>query len=85
MDTWTVAEVVQWLISIDKDFIIYKKAFTENVVTGKLLLSLTSKDLKDELHIYNLGHRKLILQRISKNFYYSLVNVVINNIKGRLI
>lgn len=40
---------------------IYAPRFQENCINGKVFLTLTEKDLKEELHIENIFHRRAIL------------------------
>lgn len=40
----------------------YTTAFKENEVDGKTLMSLTDKDLKEDLGVNVLGHRKHIIK-----------------------
>ena len=61
MEEWTTSEVCVWLENTNTEFQQYHDQFIENVVDGSLLLTLTSLDLKQELDVRNLKHRKQII------------------------
>lgn len=61
MEEWTTSEVCVWLENQNPEFQQYHDQFIENVVDGSLLLTLTSLDLKQELDVRNLKHRKQII------------------------
>lgn len=56
MQEWTTDDVAEWLTNIGlTDYI---DIFTTNHITGQTLLELTEKDIKDDLGISSVGHRK---------------------------
>ncbi|CAD8088086.1 unnamed protein product [Paramecium sonneborni] len=69
MQEWQLEEVCAWLDSLD--LAEYKEEFTKNQMTGKTLYGLTDNELKLDLKIVVLGHRKKILQSIEeyKKYY----------------
>ena len=60
----TEKQVHKWLIEIG--FVQYIGNFARHGVYGETLYSLTSRDLRDDLGIRNLSHRKKLLKEISK-------------------
>ncbi|CAD8066258.1 unnamed protein product [Paramecium sonneborni] len=69
MQEWQLEEVCIWLDSLGLGE--YKDEFQKNQMTGKTLYALTDNDLKSDLGISVLGHRKQILQSIEeyKKYY----------------
>ncbi|CAD8173903.1 unnamed protein product [Paramecium pentaurelia] len=69
MQEWQLEEVCTWLDSLQLSE--YKDEFIKNQMTGKTLYALTDNDLKQDLGILVLGHRKQILQSIEeyKKYY----------------
>lgn len=59
---WTVNDVVNWLIKQDLEQ--YAETFKKNEINGKTLMTLTGKDLKEDLGVEVLGHRKQILKQV---------------------
>ncbi len=64
-DKWTSSEVSQWLETLP-DLKQYATSFAENEIDGEALLELTDQDLKGDLGIAPLGHRKQLLRLIKK-------------------
>jgi len=60
----TTHEVSEWLSSIG--YSQYRETFESNQITGQILHTLTSIELRDDLHITNLSHRRSILKEISE-------------------
>mmetsp|Transcript_10128 Transcript_10128/g.19547 ORF Transcript_10128/g.19547 Transcript_10128/m.19547 type:complete len:588 (+) Transcript_10128:33-1796(+) len=54
--TWTVADVQQFLASLDLHFL--QHLFLEHDVNGMVLLTLTEADLESQLGIHKFGHRR---------------------------
>ncbi|CAD8174233.1 unnamed protein product [Paramecium octaurelia] len=69
MQEWQLEDVCNWLDSLQLSE--YKEEFIKNQMTGKTLYALTDNDLKQDLGISVLGHRKQILQSIEeyKKYY----------------
>ncbi|CAD8166913.1 unnamed protein product [Paramecium pentaurelia] len=69
MQEWQLEEVCGWLDSLELGE--YKEEFIKNQMTGKTLYGLTDNELKQDLGISVLGHRKKILQSIEeyKKYY----------------
>ncbi|CAK79445.1 unnamed protein product (macronuclear) [Paramecium tetraurelia] len=69
MQEWQLQEVCGWLDSLDLGE--YKDEFIKNQMTGRTLYGLTDNELKQDLGISVLGHRKKILQSIEeyKKYY----------------
>lgn len=61
--TWGVKEVQSWLESLQLGE--YAEAFAKHDVTGRELLSLARRDLKD-LGVTKVGHVKRILQAVKE-------------------
>lgn len=61
-DIDTVDDVSQWLESLSLSE--YTESFRENHVDGVLLLSLTSAELRDDLKVSNLHHRRRIIEAV---------------------
>lgn len=61
--TWDNRDVALWVDLIGMGQ--YKKKFLHNAVDGRLLQSLTDGELKEDLGIGPLGHRKCILDAIA--------------------
>lgn len=55
-------EVIHWLNG--EGLSQYSVAFKDNEVNGKTLMSLTDKDLREDLGVNVLGHRKHIIKQI---------------------
>eukprot|EP01104_Vermistella_antarctica_P008706 TRINITY_DN2200_c0_g2_i1.p1 TRINITY_DN2200_c0_g2~~TRINITY_DN2200_c0_g2_i1.p1 ORF type:complete len:1289 (+),score=287.03 TRINITY_DN2200_c0_g2_i1:261-4127(+) len=55
---WKTEDVVRWLSAVG--FAQYSKSFTKNDVDGRELLRLSLYELKAELGVKSLGHRKII-------------------------
>ena len=64
-EKWTSSEVIQWLETLP-DLKQYATSFAENEIDGEALLELTNQDLKGDLGIAPLGHRKQLLRLIKK-------------------
>ncbi|CAK64142.1 unnamed protein product (macronuclear) [Paramecium tetraurelia] len=69
MQEWQLEEVCTWLDTLQLGE--YKDEFIKNQMTGKTLYALNDNDLKQDLGISVLGHRKKILQSIEeyKKYY----------------
>ncbi|CAD8156776.1 unnamed protein product [Paramecium pentaurelia] len=69
MQEWNIDEVCTWLDCLGLSQ--YKENFIKNHMIGDILHDLTDVELKEELGIEILGHRKLILQQINihKKYY----------------
>lgn len=63
LHTWSVVDVAAWLNSISMAQ--YASAFSQNEITGPILLDLSLEDL-DYMGITILGHRKTILNGIEE-------------------
>lgn len=63
-DLRTIDDVGKWLIKTG--YREYVQQFADNEVDGKMLRSLTSAELRDDLQVKNLHHRRVILEAISK-------------------
>lgn len=63
MESWSKQEVADWITSIG--FAQYAAQFLNNDIEGPHLLSLTIDELKNDLSINSLGHRKDIMKQIS--------------------
>ena len=61
METWSIADVGEWLQSIRLDA--YVASFAVNEISGQVLLDISLDDL-DYMDVTILGHRKLILKGI---------------------
>eukprot|EP01098_Paradermamoeba_levis_P004441 TRINITY_DN1904_c0_g1_i4.p2 TRINITY_DN1904_c0_g1~~TRINITY_DN1904_c0_g1_i4.p2 ORF type:complete len:486 (-),score=183.62 TRINITY_DN1904_c0_g1_i4:122-1579(-) len=61
---WSVNEVIEWLQKLEMGE--YGKKFREEHITGDVLLTLTSDDLRSYLKMERLGDRILILEEIKK-------------------
>lgn len=57
---WTFQDVEKFLTNMQLDQ--YIEAFRENHITGKNILDLNDSELKDDLNIIPLGHRKIFLK-----------------------
>lgn len=55
-------EVIEWLQAIDMDA--YSSVFREHSVTGYILLSLNSAELRETLGVAKLGDRRIFLDNI---------------------
>ena len=62
---WTVKEVLAFLHE-HTGLTQYDESFESNDINGSNLLSISSEELKNDLGIQSLGHRKQILQNIQK-------------------
>lgn len=60
----TVDDVGEWLKSLG--YVQYVDTFAENEVDGRMLRSLTSQELRDDLKVTSLHHRRVIGEAISK-------------------
>jgi hypothetical protein len=63
VNTWSKADVFEWLCGIGKVYGDYTKAFEDEGITGKELLSLTAEDLED-FGVTKERHKKRILSEI---------------------
>ncbi len=54
--------MLDWLDNIDMKE--YFKVFQKNHITGYCLIELSEEDLKKELGIVSVGHRKVIMKNI---------------------
>lgn len=63
-DVITIEDVQNWLERIGYDT--YKKVFEDNGVDGAILKTLTSEELRGDLDVVNLSHRRDILNGIQK-------------------
>ena len=61
VETWSIADVGEWLQSIRLDT--YAASFAVNEISGQVLLDISLDDL-DYMDVTILGHRKLILKGI---------------------
>ncbi|CAK71557.1 unnamed protein product (macronuclear) [Paramecium tetraurelia] len=68
MQDWNIEEVCIWLDCLGLSQ--YKENFIKNHMIGDTLHDLTDVELKEELGIEILGHRKLILQQINMHKKY---------------
>lgn len=57
-------DIKAWLVELNLEC--YIESFTENLIDEEILLELTSDELKNDLGVKPLGHRKLILIAIEK-------------------
>ncbi|KAJ3208264.1 hypothetical protein HDU82_002719 [Entophlyctis luteolus] len=67
--TWSVPMVMEWLLKIgapERTTRIFEDCFAEHGIDGLALMTLTENDLKDELHIEQLGVRRKILAEKDK-------------------
>ena len=64
-EKWTSSEVIQWLETLP-DLKQYATSFAENEIDGEALLELTDQELKSDLGIAPLGHRKQFFRLIKK-------------------
>ncbi len=62
---WRCADVCHW-VEATLELPQYKQNFKEAAVDGRLLLSVTDEDLKDELGIESTLHRRKFVQRIAE-------------------
>ena len=62
--SWAPEAVAQWLATIEMSQ--YTANFLENDIDGGALLTLTATELKDDLEVAKLGHRKRILNNIEE-------------------
>jgi len=60
----TVADVTNWLATLGFDE--YAKVFAENEIDGQVLKTLDSEELRDDLGVINLRHRRDLLDGIHK-------------------
>jgi len=60
---WNTEMVCNWLSKF-KEFVEYVPTFQNNAISGPDLLELTEENLKVDLSIPRLGHRKRILREI---------------------
>jgi hypothetical protein len=63
---WTVANVVAWLQTIGLSK--YVQTFSDNDIDGKALVNLTEDELRKDLNVTSLAHRKTIRQAIEDRF-----------------
>ncbi|CAD8147805.1 unnamed protein product [Paramecium octaurelia] len=68
MQDWNTDEVCAWLECLGLSQ--YKENFQKNHMLGEILHNLTDKELKEELGIHILGHRKQIFQQINMHKKY---------------
>ncbi|CAD8062246.1 unnamed protein product [Paramecium sonneborni] len=68
MQDWNIDEVCTWLDQLGLSQ--YQETFKQNHMIGQTLHDLTDKELKEELGIFILGHRKQILQQIMMHKKY---------------
>lgn len=64
---WTVGETMEWLGQ--QGLARYATTFAQNNIDGKLLLQLTTDEVRDELQILNFGDRKkleLLIQELKR-------------------
>eukprot|EP01016_Furgasonia_blochmanni_P029901 TRINITY_DN3127_c0_g1_i1.p1 TRINITY_DN3127_c0_g1~~TRINITY_DN3127_c0_g1_i1.p1 ORF type:complete len:881 (+),score=200.72 TRINITY_DN3127_c0_g1_i1:144-2786(+) len=68
---WTSEDVCEWLHHVNLSE--YCENFANNHITGKNLLDLSDNDLKNELQITSIGHRKDFKKGVEylKKVYYS--------------
>eukprot|EP01063_Lacrimia_lanifica_P020917 TRINITY_DN28190_c0_g1_i1.p1 TRINITY_DN28190_c0_g1~~TRINITY_DN28190_c0_g1_i1.p1 ORF type:complete len:233 (+),score=49.98 TRINITY_DN28190_c0_g1_i1:47-700(+) len=66
MDTWGVADVVAWLHGVSAAAAAYGTSFAQQEIDGATLLSLSDRDLKDDLGVKELGVRRAILRAIER-------------------
>mmetsp|Transcript_10474 Transcript_10474/g.31999 ORF Transcript_10474/g.31999 Transcript_10474/m.31999 type:complete len:288 (-) Transcript_10474:781-1644(-) len=59
----SIEEVVDWLKDIKKGE--YIDVFKKNEIDGDILLTLTSEEMRDDLGIHNLRHRRELLDAIN--------------------
>ena len=64
MPSWAPEAVARWLATIEMTQ--YAANFLENDIDGGALLTLTATELKDDLEVAKLGHRKRILNNIEE-------------------
>eukprot|EP00735_Rhodelphis_limneticus_P013551 TRINITY_DN735_c0_g1::TRINITY_DN735_c0_g1_i1::g.18433::m.18433 TRINITY_DN735_c0_g1::TRINITY_DN735_c0_g1_i1::g.18433 ORF type:complete len:491 (+),score=97.73,SAM_2/PF07647.12/2.2e-15,SAM_2/PF07647.12/6e+03,SAM_1/PF00536.25/7.6e-15,tRNA_edit/PF04073.10/1.5e-07,Ste50p-SAM/PF09235.5/1.9e-05,SAM_PNT/PF02198.11/4.6e-05,SAM_PNT/PF02198.11/1.8e+03,Herpes_BLLF1/PF05109.8/0.18,Herpes_BLLF1/PF05109.8/38 TRINITY_DN735_c0_g1_i1:77-1549(+) len=64
--SWTSDQVIQWLkgLNLGEDADSYCESFRAHHVSGAVLCELTESDLKQELGIKSLGHRKIMIQAL---------------------
>lgn len=60
----TIDDVRNWLHCVG--FPQYVDLFAENEVNGEILRTLTSEELRDDLHVVNLRHRRDLLNAIQR-------------------
>mmetsp|Transcript_34534 Transcript_34534/g.58488 ORF Transcript_34534/g.58488 Transcript_34534/m.58488 type:complete len:308 (+) Transcript_34534:34-957(+) len=68
---WSVKEVGEWLDTLELPQ--FKEVFQEQGIDGKTLISLSEAELKSELGVDKLGHRRRIysvIQQLNKEFPY---------------
>lgn len=64
IDVNTVDDVRTWLHRVG--FPQYTHVFAENEVNGEVLKTLTSEELRDDLHVVSLRHRRSLLDAIQR-------------------
>jgi len=64
VSTWTVDQVKKWLQGLDPTFSAYSASFQQQQINGIALLELSEDNLKNDLNITPLGHRKVIIREI---------------------
>ena len=63
VESWSIDSVAAWVAR--QPFRQYKRAFARNLVTGRVLMTLSEADLADVLGVANALHRRTILFAIS--------------------
>jgi hypothetical protein len=64
MATWRVRDVTAWLCE-DLELPQYSEAFSIAAVDGPMLLTLTDTDLRDELGVASMLHRRKVLRAVA--------------------
>ena len=62
LTSWSVEDVSQWLT--ENSLGQFMDIFSENLIDGDCLMSLTNGQLKEDLGITALGHRSRIMKRV---------------------
>ena len=62
LTSWSVEDVSQWLT--ENSLGQFVDIFSENLIDGDCLMSLTNGQLKEDLGITALGHRSRIMKRV---------------------
>ncbi|KAJ9465922.1 hypothetical protein DIPPA_63841 [Diplonema papillatum] len=64
MELWDAEMVANWIAELGPSVALYQDAFRQHVIDGVALLSLTERDLKDDLGVRELEIRRTILREV---------------------
>ena len=81
---WTSDDVGEWLSIIGLNE--YVDNFTKNHINGKILFDLTDKELKEDLEVVSIGHRKNFQKAVAHlKKFYAKNRLYSDSIKNKLI